>query len=65
MLTSAGDSGTCGAWFPVGTVVRLDARPAADSSFIGWRSTPGCGDPSKILVTRDAFISCQPDFVLK
>lgn len=65
ILTSAGDSGTCGAWFPVGTVVRLDARPAADSSFIGWRSTPGCGDPSKILVTRDAFISCQPDFVLK
>jgi hypothetical protein len=65
ILTSAGDSGTCGAWFPVGTVVRLDARPASDSSFVGWRPTPGCGDPSKITVARGEFISCQPGFVLK
>jgi hypothetical protein len=64
-ISSSGGSGACGAWFPVGTIVRLDARPAAGSSFAGWRPTPGCGDPSKVLVTRDAFISCQPVFVLK
>ncbi|HET8752018.1 MAG TPA: hypothetical protein VFM43_05780 [Gaiellaceae bacterium] len=64
-ITSAGGSGTCGAWFPVGTVVRLDARPAADSSFVGWTAGIGCGNPSKLTVQRDEFISCQPGFVLK
>jgi hypothetical protein len=64
-FTSAGGSGACGAWFPVGTVVRLDVRPASDSSFLGWKPTPGCGDPSKITITRDAFISCQPVLTLK
>jgi hypothetical protein len=65
ILTSAGGSGTCGAWFPVGTVVRLDARPAADSSFVGWLPGIGCGDASKITVLRGQFISCQAGFVLK
>lgn len=64
-ITSSGGSGSCGAWFPVGTVVRLDARPAGDSSFVGWRATPGCSDASKVVATRGAFISCQPGFVLK
>jgi hypothetical protein len=64
-ITSAGGSGTCGAWFPVGTVVRLDARPASGSSFVGWTAGIGCGDPSKLAVQRDEFISCQPGFVLR
>lgn len=64
-LTSAGSSGPCGAWFPVGTVVRLDARPAADSSFVGWTAGIGCGNPSQLTVQRDQFISCQPGFILK
>jgi hypothetical protein len=64
-MTSSGGSGTCGAWFPVGTVVRLDAKPAAGSSFVGWAAGLGCGDPSKLTVGRDEFITCQPDFVLK
>jgi hypothetical protein len=64
-ISSAGGSGTCGAWFPVGTVVKLDARPASDSSFIGWGAGIGCGNPSKLVAQRDEFISCQPDFVLK
>jgi hypothetical protein len=46
--------------------VRLDARPAADSSFLGWRqSLPGCGDASKITVARGTTIICQPAFVLR
>ncbi|HJU35922.1 MAG TPA: hypothetical protein VJ716_00700 [Gaiellaceae bacterium] len=64
-IGSAGGSGACGAWFPAGTVVRLDARPAAGSSFVGWTAGIGCGNPSKLTVGRDEFISCQPGFVLK
>lgn len=64
-ITSSGGAGTCGAWFSVGTVVRLDARPAAGSSFVGWTAGIACGDPSKLSVGRDEFISCQPGFVLK
>jgi hypothetical protein len=58
-------SGSCSAFFPVGTIVRLDARPAADSSFLGWRGLPGCSDPSKIKVARGTTITCQPGFSLK
>ena len=58
-------TGTCSAFFPVGTVVRLDARPAADSSFQGWRGLPGCADPSKVRVARGTTINCQPGFALK
>ena len=65
VLNSSGGSGTCSAFFPVGTVVRLDARPAADSSFRGWRATPGCADASRVTASRGAFISCQPVFVLR
>jgi hypothetical protein len=64
-ITSSGGSGACGAWFPVGTVVRLDAKPASNSSFLGWAAGLGCGNPSKLTVGRDEFITCQPDFVLK
>jgi hypothetical protein len=59
-------SGTCTSFFPVGTVVRLDARPAADSDFRGWRTgLPGCFDPSRITVARGTNITCQPAFFLK
>src|SRR5215213_1127347 len=34
-ITGGNGSGSCSAFFPVGTIVRLDARPAADSSFLG------------------------------
>src|SRR5918995_2000472 len=50
-LTGGNGVCSCDAFFPVGTIVRLDARPAPDSSFLGWRqSLPGCGDASKIAV---------------
>jgi hypothetical protein len=58
-------SGACTAFFPAGTVVRLDARAANGSRFQGWRGLPGCGDPSKITVARGTTINCQPGFSLK
>ncbi|MEO5851196.1 MAG: hypothetical protein ABIQ15_01665 [Nocardioides sp.] len=58
-------SGTCSAFFPAGTVVRLTARAGAGSKFQGWRGTPGCGDPSRITVARGTTITCQPGFTLR
>ncbi len=66
VITRGNGSGTCWSFFPVGTVVRLDARPASDSEFRGWRTAlPGCSDPSKVTVARGSDITCQPGFFLK
>jgi hypothetical protein len=60
------DDGPCTAFFPTGTIVRLEARPAPDSEFRGWRTAlPGCSDPSKVRVARGTTITCQPGFFLK
>jgi hypothetical protein len=59
------DDGPCDAFFPVGTVVKLDARPATGSEFRGWRGLPGCSDPSRVRVARGTTIVCQPGFFLK
>ncbi len=64
-ITLGNGSGTCTAVFPAGTVVRLDARPADNSKFLGFRGTPGCFDPSKITVAANTTISCQPGFQLR
>lgn len=65
VITRGDGAGTCTAFFPAGTVVRLDARPASDSQFQGWRGLPGCSDPSKITVFANTNISCQPGFALR
>lgn len=60
------DDGPCDAFFPVGTVVKLEARAAADSKFVGWNTDlPGCFDPSKVTVARGTTITCQVGFVLR
>jgi hypothetical protein len=64
-ITRGNGSGTCTAFFPAGTVVRLDARPASDSQFQGWRGLPGCFDASKITIFANTNIACQPGFSLK
>jgi hypothetical protein len=64
-ITGGNGSGACSAFYPVGTVVRLEARPAANSSFLGWRSLPGCFDASKVTVARGTTITCQPGFFLR
>jgi hypothetical protein len=64
-ITNGNGSGACTSFFATGTVVRLDARPAGNSSFQGWRGLPGCSDPSKITVARGTTINCQPGFSLK
>ena len=64
-ITTNGGTGACRASYPAGTVVRLDARPAADSQFLGWRGLPGCSDPQRITVFADTTINCQPGFRLR
>jgi hypothetical protein len=61
----ASTSGTCSAFYPAGTVVRLTAKAADGTRFQGWRGLPGCGDPSKITVASGTTIYCQPGFALK
>lgn len=61
-ITNGNGSGTCWSFFTTGTVVRLDARPAQNSSFVGWRY---CADASHITVPRGNNITCQPGFFLK
>jgi hypothetical protein len=65
IITNGNGSGSCTAFFAAGTVVRLDARPAADTRFQGWRGLPGCGDPQKITIFANTNIACQPGFQLK
>jgi hypothetical protein len=66
IITRGNGSGACSSFFPVGTVVRLDARPASDSEFRGWKTNlPGCADPSRVRVARGTNITCQPGFFLK
>jgi hypothetical protein len=61
-----GSGGTCSAFFPVGTVVRLDARPDPDSKFVGWRALPGCVDPANgITIARGTNHTCQVGFQLR
>jgi hypothetical protein len=65
-ITRGSASGTCSSFFTVGTVVRLDARPASDSSLRGWSTNlPGCGDPSRVRVARGTNITCRPLLSLK
>jgi hypothetical protein len=61
-----GAGGACTAFFPVGTFVRLNAVPAADSRFVGWRPVPGCIDPTRgITVARGTNHTCQVGFQLR
>jgi hypothetical protein len=60
-ITRGSASGACSSFFTVGTVVRLDARPASDSSFRGWSTNlPGCADPSRVRIARGTNITCRP-----
>lgn len=65
-ITGGNGSGTCDAFFPVGTIVRLSAIPANNSSLQGWSTNlPGCSDPSRIRIARGTNITCRPIFSLK
>lgn len=64
-IANGGGTGTCNAFFTVGTVVRLTATPAAGSKFVGFAPKPGCIDASRITVARGTNHACQVGFQLK
>lgn len=62
-LTSTGSIGTCGnAFFPAGTRVRLEARPAAGSQFQGWDFEVSCRDAPNVTIVASVAHICRPVF---
>ena len=64
-IVKGNGSGACNVFFTVGTVVRLDARAAAGSRFVGFAPKPGCVDASKITIARGTTHTCQVGFQLQ
>jgi len=65
-FTSTGASGTCGnVFFPAGTEVTLDARPAPGSSFLGWEFETTCRDAPRVTVLAGVAHICRPGFGLE
>jgi hypothetical protein len=65
-FTPTGTTGTCGnVFFPVGTQVKLDARPAPDSSFLGWEFETTCRDAPNVTVAAGVAHICRPVFRLR
>ncbi len=54
---------TCSASFPTGTFVKLDARPAPDTQFLGWRGV-GC-QKGEVTVAAGVTTICQVGFQRK
>ena len=48
--------------FPAGTQVRLEARPAQGSSFLGWEFETTCRDAPKVTVAAGVAYICRPVF---
>ena len=65
-FTPTGTTGTCGnVFFPAGTQVKLDARPAQNSRFLGWDFEVSCRDAPKVTVQAGVAHICRPVFRLK
>lgn len=66
VFTATETTGTCGnVFFPAGTQVRLEARPAQGSSFLGWEFETTCRDAPKVTVAAGVAHICRPVFRLK
>lgn len=65
-FTSDTATGSCSSVpFPAGTEVRLDATPADNSTFVGWRPEPGCLNPPTVIIQAGVRHTCTPSFALK
>lgn len=65
IFTSNDTSGTCSnAFFPAGTEVRLEARAAGGSKFIGWEAENSCPDAPKVTILAGIAHICRPAFVV-
>lgn len=65
-FTRTGTTGTCNnAFFPSGTRIRLDARPAANSRFLGWEQENSCRDAPNVTILAGVAHICRPAFALR
>jgi hypothetical protein len=62
-LTRTGTTGTCqSVFFPVGTRIRLDARPLAGSRFLGWDLHTTCRTAPNVTIAAGTRHICIPGF---
>ena len=65
-FTRTGTTGSCGnAFFPAGTEVRLTARPANNSRFLGWEFEVSCRNAPRVTVQAGVGHICRPVFRLR
>lgn len=65
-FTSDTTTGTCNnAFFPAGTQVKLEARPADNSKFLGWEFEVSCRDAPEVTVQAGVAHICRPAFALE
>lgn len=65
-FTRTGTTGACNnAFFPAGTRIRLDARPAANSRFLGWERENSCPEAPNVTILAGVAHICRPAFALK
>ncbi|MFP5253249.1 MAG: hypothetical protein ACLGH4_05585 [Actinomycetes bacterium] len=65
-FTRTSTTGTCGnVFFPVGTQVRLTARAANSSRFLGWEFEVSCRDAPDVTVQAGVAHICRPVFRLR
>ena len=63
-FTATSTSGVCNnAFFPAGTEVRLEAREAEGSKFIGWEAENSCRDAPRVVVQAGIAHICRSAFV--
>ncbi len=62
-FTRTATTGRCNnAFFPVGTRIRLDARAAANSRFLGWEFEVSCRDAPDLTIQAGVAHICRPVF---
>ena len=65
-FTPDSTAGACNnVFFPIGTEVRLEARPAADSQFLGWEFEVSCPSAPKVTIQAGVAHICRPVFALR
>jgi hypothetical protein len=65
-FTSTGTTGKCNnAFFPEGTRVKLEARAAANSRFLGWEFEVSCRNAPEVTVQAGVAHICRPVFALR
>jgi hypothetical protein len=65
VFTADSTSGACNnVFFAAGTEVKLEARAADGSKFIGWEAENSCPDAPEVVILAGVAHICRPAFVV-